>query len=89
MLRSIRYNILTDESTLYLVLVLINSVYANLQVTSVRSSMFLEAAFASNDMQHLAAILRVLSELIPGFKETSEYYTFYGLLNDTSSSVAV
>ncbi|AAG51047.1 unknown protein; 60615-56595 [Arabidopsis thaliana] len=59
------------------------------KVTSVRSSMFLEAAFASNDMQHLAAILRVLSELIPGFKETSEYYTFYGLLNDTSSSVAV
>ncbi|XP_006300197.2 uncharacterized protein C18orf8 [Capsella rubella] len=59
------------------------------KVTSVRSSLFLEAAFASNDMQHLAAILRVLSELIPGFKETSEYYTFYGLLNDTSSSVAV
>ncbi|CAL9220489.1 unnamed protein product [Arabidopsis halleri] len=59
------------------------------KVTSVRSSLFLEAAFASNDLQHLAAILRVLSELIPGFKETSEYYTFYGLLNDTSSSVAV
>lgn len=54
-----------------------------------RSSLFLEAAFASNDMQHLAAILRVLSELIPGFKETSEYYTFHGLLNETSSSVAV
>ncbi|KAJ4898174.1 hypothetical protein Rs2_24968 [Raphanus sativus] len=59
------------------------------KVTSVRSSLFLEAAFASNDMQHLAAILRVLSELIPGFKETSEYYTFHGLLNETSSSVAV
>ncbi|XP_010486883.1 PREDICTED: uncharacterized protein C18orf8-like isoform X3 [Camelina sativa] len=59
------------------------------KVTSVRSSLFLEAAFAANDLQHLAAILRVLSELIPGFKETSEYYTFYGLLNDTSSSVAV
>ncbi|KAL1204739.1 hypothetical protein V5N11_017349 [Cardamine amara subsp. amara] len=59
------------------------------KVTSVRSSLFLEAAFASNDMQHLAAILRVLSELIPGFKETSEYYTFYGLLNETNSSVTV
>uniref|UniRef100_A0A0D3BAW4 Uncharacterized protein n=1 Tax=Brassica oleracea var. oleracea TaxID=109376 RepID=A0A0D3BAW4_BRAOL len=59
------------------------------KVTSVRSSLFLEAAFASNDMQHLAAILRALSELIPGFKETSEYYTFHGLLNETSSSVAV
>ncbi|XP_006407381.2 regulator of MON1-CCZ1 complex [Eutrema salsugineum] len=59
------------------------------KVTSVRSSLFLEAAFASNDLQHLAAILRVLSELIPGFKETSEYYTFYGLLNETGSSVAV
>ncbi|KAF8075677.1 hypothetical protein N665_1072s0007 [Sinapis alba] len=59
------------------------------KVTSVRSSLFLEAAFASNDMQHLAAILRVLSELIPGFKETSEYYTFHGLLNETSSLVAV
>lgn len=59
------------------------------KVTSVRSSLFLEAAYASNDMQHLAAILRVLSELIPGFKETSEYYTFHGLLNETSSSVAV
>uniref|UniRef100_M4F141 Uncharacterized protein n=1 Tax=Brassica campestris TaxID=3711 RepID=M4F141_BRACM len=45
-------------------------------VTSVQSSLFLEAAFASNDMQHLAAMLRVLSELIPGFKETTEYYTF-------------
>uniref|UniRef100_A0A1J3K334 Uncharacterized protein C18orf8 n=1 Tax=Noccaea caerulescens TaxID=107243 RepID=A0A1J3K334_NOCCA len=59
------------------------------KVTSVRSSLFLEAAFATNDLQHLAAILRVLTELIPGFKETSEYFTFYGLLNDTSSSVAV
>ncbi|CAN8270108.1 unnamed protein product [Cochlearia groenlandica] len=59
------------------------------KVTSVRTSMFLEAAFAKNDLQHLAAILRVLSELIPGFKGTSEYYTFYGLLNETSSSVAV
>nr|VDD46699.1 unnamed protein product [Brassica oleracea] len=45
------------------------------KVTSVRSSLVLEAAFASNDMQHLAAILRVLLELIPGFKETAEYYT--------------
>ena len=44
-------------------------------MTSVRSSLVLEAAFASNDMQHLAAILRVLLELIPGFKETAEYYT--------------
>lgn len=63
--------------------------YLQLQVTSVRSSLFLEAAFASNDLQHLAAILRVLSDLIPGFKETAEYYTFYGLVNETSSSVAV
>ncbi|CAH2053966.1 unnamed protein product [Thlaspi arvense] len=59
------------------------------KVTSVRSSLFLEAAFASNDLQHLAAILRVLSELIPGFKETSEYFTFYGLLSETGSSVAL
>ncbi|CAA7016185.1 unnamed protein product [Microthlaspi erraticum] len=59
------------------------------KVTSVRSSLYLEAAFASNDLQHLAAILRVLTELIPGFKETTEYFTFHGLLNETSSSVAV
>ncbi|KAH0881049.1 hypothetical protein HID58_068443 [Brassica napus] len=33
------------------------------KVTSVRSSLVLEAAFASNDMQHLAAILRDLKKL--------------------------
>ncbi|KAG2305806.1 hypothetical protein Bca52824_025554 [Brassica carinata] len=59
------------------------------KVKIVATSLFLEATFASNDMQHLAAMLRVLSELIPGFKETTEYYIFYGLLNETSSSVAI
>ncbi|XP_033148622.1 probable galacturonosyltransferase 10 [Brassica rapa] len=65
-----------EKFVLHLVTNAMKSCMWKLQVTSVQSSLFLEAAFASNDMQHLAAMLRVLSELIPGFKETTEYYTF-------------
>ncbi|XP_010520011.1 PREDICTED: uncharacterized protein C18orf8 [Tarenaya hassleriana] len=59
------------------------------KVRTVPPLLFLEAAYAANDMQHLASILRVLSELVPGFQGTSEYYTYSSLLGEMSSSVAV
>ncbi|KAM4079401.1 hypothetical protein ACB094_09G115000 [Castanea mollissima] len=58
------------------------------KVNNVRPSLFLEAAFASNDSQHLAAILRFFSDFIPGFQNTSDHNTYYRILNEMNSSIA-
>jgi hypothetical protein len=58
------------------------------QVNNVRPSLFLEAAFASNDSQHLAAILRFFSDFIPGFQSTSDHNTYFRILNEMNSSIA-
>ncbi|KAG2683267.1 hypothetical protein I3843_10G024200 [Carya illinoinensis] len=58
------------------------------KVNTVRPSLFLEAAFASNDSQHLAAVLRFFSDFIPGFQSTSDYNTYYRILNEMNSSIA-
>ncbi|XP_024923255.1 uncharacterized protein LOC107434407 isoform X2 [Ziziphus jujuba] len=58
------------------------------KVTTVRPSLFLEAAFASNDWQHLAAVLRFFSDFIPGFRNTSDHSTYYRILNEMNSSIA-
>lgn len=57
------------------------------KVTTIRPSLFLEAAFTSNDSQHLAAVLRFFSDFIPGFRSTSDFFTYYNVLNEMSSSV--
>ncbi|GAV63987.1 LOW QUALITY PROTEIN: Mic1 domain-containing protein [Cephalotus follicularis] len=56
------------------------------KVTTVRPSLFLELAFASNDSQHLAAVLRFFSDFLPGFRSTPEHNTYIRLLNEMSSS---
>ncbi|XP_020104454.1 uncharacterized protein C18orf8 isoform X3 [Ananas comosus] len=43
------------------------------KVITVRPALFLEAAFAANNSQHLAAVLRFFSDFTPSFKTTSEY----------------
>ncbi|XP_042514586.1 uncharacterized protein LOC122089150 [Macadamia integrifolia] len=58
------------------------------QVNTIQPSLFLEAAFASNDSQHLAAVLRFFSDFIPGFRNTSAYNTYCRILSEMSSSVA-
>ncbi|ONH95645.1 hypothetical protein PRUPE_7G082700 [Prunus persica] len=58
------------------------------KVSTVRSSLFLEAAFTSNDLQHLAAVLRFFSDFIPGFRDTSDHDTYYRILNERNSSIA-
>ncbi|KAK7841482.1 regulator of mon1-ccz1 complex, partial [Quercus suber] len=58
------------------------------KVNNVRPSLFLEAAFASNDSQHLAAILRFFSDFIPDFQNTSDHNTYYRILNEMNSSIA-
>ncbi|XVE75757.1 hypothetical protein DITRI_Ditri12bG0118300 [Diplodiscus trichospermus] len=58
------------------------------KVTTIRPSLFLEAAFASNDSQHLAAVLRFFSDFIPGFRSTSDFFAYYHILNEMNSSVA-
>lgn len=58
------------------------------KVNSIQPNLFLEAAFSSNDPQHLAAILRFFSDFIPGFRNTSEHRTYCGILNEMNSSVA-
>ncbi|KAL3534131.1 hypothetical protein ACH5RR_002592 [Cinchona calisaya] len=58
------------------------------KVNTVRPSLFLEAAYASNDPQHLAAVLRFFSDFIPGFKSTSDHHTYSRVLAEMSASVA-
>lgn len=60
-----------------------------IQVDTVRPSVFLEAAYSSNDSQHLAAVLRFFSDFIPGFQNTTEHNTYYNILNEMNSYVAV
>ncbi|KAJ4970676.1 hypothetical protein NE237_003775 [Protea cynaroides] len=59
------------------------------KVNTVRPSLFLEASFASNDSQHLAAVLRFFSDFIPDFRNSSDFNTYRRILNEMSSSVAV
>ncbi|KAL2535145.1 Colon cancer-associated Mic1-like [Abeliophyllum distichum] len=58
------------------------------KVNTVRPSLFLEAAHASNDSQHLAAVLRFFSDFIPGFKNTSEHNSYCRIVADMNSSIA-
>ncbi|KAJ9695586.1 hypothetical protein PVL29_010858 [Vitis rotundifolia] len=57
------------------------------KVTTVRPSLFLEAAFASTDPQHLAAVLRFFSDFIPGFKNTADHSAYCRILNEMDSSI--
>ncbi|KAF7148438.1 hypothetical protein RHSIM_Rhsim03G0003600 [Rhododendron simsii] len=58
------------------------------KVNSVRPSLFLEAAYASNDSQHLAAVLRFFSDFIPEFKSTPDHNSYSRVLAEMNSSVA-
>ncbi|KAJ7975975.1 Colon cancer-associated Mic1-like protein [Quillaja saponaria] len=57
------------------------------RVDTVRPSLYLEAAFASNNSQHLSAVLRFFSDFIPGFRNTSEHDTYFRILNEMNSSI--
>lgn len=57
------------------------------KVNSVRPSLFLEAAYASNDSQHVAAVLRFFSDFIPGFKSSSDYNTYICILGEMHSPI--
>ncbi|CAI0406578.1 unnamed protein product [Linum tenue] len=59
------------------------------KVTSVRPSLFLEAALASKDSQHLAAVLRFFSDFIAGFRNTPEYQDYFRILNEMNTGLAV
>lgn len=59
------------------------------KVNTVRPSLFLEAAYASNDPQHLAAVLRFFRDFIPGFGTSSEHSTYIRALADMPSSITV
>lgn len=52
------------------------------KVITVRPSLFLEAAVASNNIEHLAAVLRFFSDFTPGFKGTSEHNRFHRVLTE-------
>ncbi|XP_010257533.1 PREDICTED: uncharacterized protein C18orf8 isoform X2 [Nelumbo nucifera] len=58
------------------------------KVNTIRPSLFLDATISSNDLQHLAAVLRFFSDFIPGFTNTSDHETYYRILNEMNSSVA-
>ncbi|WOG91690.1 hypothetical protein DCAR_0310940 [Daucus carota subsp. sativus] len=58
------------------------------KVNTVRPSLFLEAAYASNDSQQLAAVLRFFSDFFPGFKNTPDHNSYCSVLAGMGSSVA-
>lgn len=58
------------------------------QVSTVRPSLFLEAALASNDSQNLAAVLRFFLDFTPGFRTTSDYSTYCRILKEMNSTVS-
>lgn len=55
-----------------------------MQVITVRSSLFLEAALATREAQNLAAVLRFFSDFLPGFKETSDCSRYQRILVEMS-----
>lgn len=57
------------------------------KVNTVQPSLFLEAAYASNDSQHLAAVLRFFSDFIPGFKSTTDHQTYSRCLAEMNTVV--
>ncbi|KAE9598300.1 hypothetical protein Lal_00004208 [Lupinus albus] len=59
------------------------------RVNTIRPSLFLEAAFVSNDSQHLAAVLRFFIDFLPGFRNTSEHNRYHRILNEMNSSMSV
>lgn len=58
------------------------------KVYTVRPSLFLEAAYASNDSQQLAAVLRVFSDFFPGFRNTPDHNSYCSVLAGMGSSIA-
>lgn len=58
------------------------------KVITVRPSLFLEAALASNDSQNLAAVLRFFSDFAPGFRTTLDHSTYHRILKEMNSTVA-
>ncbi|TKY62514.1 C18orf8 protein [Spatholobus suberectus] len=59
------------------------------RVDTIRPSLFLEAAFVSNDSEHLAAVIRFFADFLPGFKNTSEHNRYCRILNEMNSSMTV
>ncbi|XP_015070428.1 uncharacterized protein LOC107014838 isoform X2 [Solanum pennellii] len=57
------------------------------KVNTVQPSLFLEAAYASNDSQHLAAVLRFFSDFIPRFKSTTDHQTFSRYLAEMNTMI--
>ncbi|XP_047961090.1 regulator of MON1-CCZ1 complex isoform X3 [Salvia hispanica] len=55
------------------------------KVNTVRSSLFLEAAYISKDPQHLAAVLRFFSDFIPGFKSSADHNTYHRFVAELNS----
>ncbi|XP_024018837.1 uncharacterized protein LOC21388082 [Morus notabilis] len=58
------------------------------KVSTVRPSLFLEVALASNDSQNLAAVLRFFLDFTPGFRTTSDYSTYCRILKEMNSTVS-
>ncbi|KAM7505578.1 hypothetical protein LguiB_004482 [Lonicera macranthoides] len=59
------------------------------KVNTVQPSLFLEAAYAANDSQHVAAVLRFFLDFIPGFRNTSDHNNYCRILAEMNSSIAV
>ncbi|KAL8456279.1 hypothetical protein ACS0TY_034476 [Phlomoides rotata] len=55
------------------------------KVNTVRPSLFLEAAYASKDPQHLAAVLRFFSDFIPGFSSSSDHHMYRRIAAEMAS----
>lgn len=54
------------------------------QVITVQPALFLEAAMASNEALHLAAVMRFFSDFAPSFKTTIDYGRYQQILSELS-----
>ncbi|KAI4341284.1 hypothetical protein MLD38_026024 [Melastoma candidum] len=58
------------------------------KVTNVRPALFLEVAFASNNVERLATVLRFFSDFIPGFLSSTDHNTYSQILSEMNAAAA-
>jgi len=57
------------------------------RVLTIPPVLFLEAAVSTKESQKLASVLRFCTDFVPNFDQTSDYSTFFTILNDMNTTV--
>lgn len=57
------------------------------RVLTIPPVLFLEAAVSTKESQKLASVLRFCTDFVPNFDQTSDYSTFFTILNDMNNTI--